>query len=201
MYCGATRVNSSRQHRTVNGGAKAINIPTTAAVWSTWRHEVTFLSVLVYPPRSIARGDTAGSHDPDICAPRARVGGQSIDGVSRAVHRDSGTSTTPRRWTAADDHPGRSAVDIVVVNGGAPDDRLNAICRRPDLQLLTSPPGRGRQMKSERRLRLAGGIRVSARRHAVTAQWSDEIRRASADPMVVGGSFRFRLDSTAWQRG
>jgi rSAM/selenodomain-associated transferase 1 len=30
-------------------------------------------------------------------------------------------------------------------------------------------------------------------------EWSDEIRRASTDPDVVGGSFRFRLDSSAWQ--
>ena len=90
-------------------------------------------------------------------------------------------------------------VDIVVVNGGAPEDRLDAMCRRPDVQLLTSAPGRGRQMNV--------GARASAGRwivflHADTRlplQWSDEIRRASADPDVVGGSFRFRLDSTAWQ--
>src|SRR4029453_12363462 len=30
-------------------------------------------------------------------------------------------------------------------------------------------------------------------------QWSDEIRRAGADPDLVGGSFRFRLDSAGWQ--
>ena len=30
-------------------------------------------------------------------------------------------------------------------------------------------------------------------------QWSDEIRRAGADPRVVGGSFRFQLESDAWQ--
>ena len=90
-------------------------------------------------------------------------------------------------------------VDIVVVNGGAPEDRLNAICRRPDLQLLTSAPGRGHQMNV--------GVSAAAGRwivflHADTLlppQWSDEIRRASADPTVVGGSFRFRLDSAAWQ--
>ena len=90
-------------------------------------------------------------------------------------------------------------VDIVVVNGGAPEDRLNAMCRRPDLQLLTSPPGRGRQMNF--------GAAAAAGRwivflHADTRlppKWTDEIRRASADPAVVGGSFRFRLDSTAWQ--
>ena len=90
-------------------------------------------------------------------------------------------------------------VDIVVVNGGAPEDRLNAICRRPDVQLLTSAPGRGCQMNV--------GASAAAGRwivflHADTLlppHWSDEIRRASADPDVVGGSFRFRLDSGAWQ--
>ena len=89
------------------------------------------------------------------------------------------------------------AVDIVVVNGGAPDDRLTAICDRPDVRLVTSAPGRGCQMNV--------GASIAAGRwivflHADTRlppQWSDEIRRAGADPDVVGGSFRFRLDSSA----
>src|SRR5678815_3320489 len=90
-------------------------------------------------------------------------------------------------------------VDIVVVNGGEPDDRMTAICDRPDVRLLTSAPGRGCQMNV--------GASAAAGRwivflHADTrlpSQWSDEIRRAGADPDVVGGSFRFRLDSDAWQ--
>ncbi len=90
-------------------------------------------------------------------------------------------------------------VDIVVVNGGAPDDRLTAICRRPDVRLVTSAPGRGRQMNA--------GASASAGRwlvflHADTQlppEWLDEIRRAGTVPAVVGGSFRFRLDSRAWQ--
>jgi len=90
-------------------------------------------------------------------------------------------------------------VDIVVVNGGAPDDRLTAVCDRPDVRLLTSAPGRGRQMNV--------GASVAAGRwivflHADTRlppQWADEIGRAGADPDVVGGSFRFQLDSSAWQ--
>src|SRR5436190_2373274 len=94
---------------------------------------------------------------------------------------------------------GDSRVDIVVVNGGAADDQLTAICRRPDVRLLTCGPGRGRQMNV--------GASAAAGRwivfvHADTQlplEWPDEIRRASADPAVVGGSFRFRLDSTAWQ--
>jgi rSAM/selenodomain-associated transferase 2/rSAM/selenodomain-associated transferase 1 len=94
---------------------------------------------------------------------------------------------------------GDPQVDIVVVNGGAPDDQLTEICHRPDVRLLTSAPGRGCQMNV--------GASATAGRwivflHADTRlppQWSDEIRRASVDPDVVGGSFRFRLDSDAWQ--
>jgi rSAM/selenodomain-associated transferase 2/rSAM/selenodomain-associated transferase 1 len=90
-------------------------------------------------------------------------------------------------------------VDIVVVNGGEPNDRLTAICQRPDVRLLASAPGRGCQMN-------VGAAAARGRwivfLHADTQlppQWSDEIRRASADPDAVGGSFRFRLDSAAWQ--
>jgi len=91
------------------------------------------------------------------------------------------------------------AVDIVVVNGSGADARLSAICDRPDVRLLTSIRGRGYQMN-------VGASAATGRwivfLHADTrlpAQWADEIRRASADPDVVGGSFRFRLDSSAWQ--
>lgn len=91
------------------------------------------------------------------------------------------------------------AVDIVVVNGGAPDARLADVCQRPDVRLLTSPPGRGRQMNVGA---AAGNGRWIVFLHADTRLppgWRDEIRRAGADPDVVGGSFRFRLDSSAWQ--
>src|SRR5262245_7645480 len=106
------------------------------------------------------------------------------------------TEPLQRLLTTIPVHP---QLDIVIVNGGAPDDRLTAICDRPDVRLLTSAPGRGRQMNL--------GASAAAGRwivflHADTRlppQWSDEIRRAGADPDVVGGSFRFRLDSSAWQ--
>jgi rSAM/selenodomain-associated transferase 2/rSAM/selenodomain-associated transferase 1 len=90
-------------------------------------------------------------------------------------------------------------IDIVVVNGGAPDDRLAGMCDRPDVRLVASAPGRGRQMNV--------GASATAGRwivflHADTrlpSRWSEEIRRAGADPDVVGGSFRFRLESDVWQ--
>jgi len=106
--------------------------------------------------------------------------------------------TEPLRQLLAKMHAD-PAVDIVVVNGGAADGQLTAVCRRPDVRLLTSDPGRGRQMN-------VGASAASGRwivfLHADTQlppEWSDEILQASADPAVVGGSFRFRLDSTAWQ--
>lgn len=94
----------------------------------------------------------------------------------------------------------RPDVEILVVNGGAPDPRLHAVIdRRVDACLLSSPPGRGRQMN-------VGALSARGRwfvfLHADTRlppQWLDELRRADRDPSVVAGSFRFQLDSDAYQ--
>lgn len=90
-------------------------------------------------------------------------------------------------------------IDIVVVNGGAPDDRLTAICRRPDVRLLTSAPGRGCQMNAGASAAAGQWIVFLHADTRLPLQWFEEVRRAGADPTVVGGSFRFQLDSAAWQ--
>src|SRR4030095_10081500 len=90
-------------------------------------------------------------------------------------------------------------VDIVIVNGGAPDDQLAEICHRPDVRLLTSAAGRGCQMNVGASAAAGRWIVFLHADTRVPPQWSDEIRRAGSDPEVVGGSFRFRLDSAAWQ--
>ena len=91
-------------------------------------------------------------------------------------------------------------VELVVVNGGPPDARLTMLTeRRPRVSLLTSAAGRGRQMNA--------GASAAAGRwllflHADTLpprEWLAELRRADADPRIAGGSFRFQLDSCAWQ--
>jgi rSAM/selenodomain-associated transferase 2/rSAM/selenodomain-associated transferase 1 len=94
----------------------------------------------------------------------------------------------------------RRDVEIIVVNGGPPDSRLDALTDlRTDIRLVSSSSGRGRQMN-------AGAVSARGRwllfLHADTrlpSEWIDEVRRADEDPAVAGGSFRFRLDSTAYQ--
>jgi rSAM/selenodomain-associated transferase 2/rSAM/selenodomain-associated transferase 1 len=89
--------------------------------------------------------------------------------------------------------------EILVVNGAAPDSRLDVLAANGrDLRLLSSPPGRGRQMN-------VGAWSAHGRwfvfLHADTRlppNWLDELRHADRDPSIVGGSFRFQLDSDAW---
>ncbi len=96
--------------------------------------------------------------------------------------------------------PASSELEIIVVSGAAPDPCLAAlIAQHPHATLLSCPAGRGRQMN-------VGALSARGRwflfLHADTrlpADWLDEIRRADSDPSIVGGSFRFRLDSNAWQ--
>lgn len=91
-------------------------------------------------------------------------------------------------------------IEIIVVNGDASDSRLGALADdRPDVRWLSSRPGRGRQMN-------VGSVSARGRwllfLHADTRLiplWHDELRRVDADPSVVGGSFRFQLDSGAYQ--
>lgn len=91
-------------------------------------------------------------------------------------------------------------VEILVVNGGSLDARLDGVLRqRPDARLLFSAAGRGRQMN-------AGAAAAQGRwlmfLHADTqlpADWRGELRRTDARADVVGGSFRFQLESSARQ--
>src|SRR5258706_16205583 len=77
-------------------------------------------------------------------------------------------------------------VDIVVVNGGAPEDRLDAMCRPPDLQLLTSPPGRGRQMNVGASAAAGRGVGFLHAGTPLPGPRSPGISRASADTRVGG---------------
>lgn len=95
--------------------------------------------------------------------------------------------------------PGPSC-EILVVDGGTADqDGMRRARGRFDgVTWLASPPGRGRQMnEGARRARGRWLIFLHADTRLAVG-WMNELCRVDADAGIVGGSFRFRLDSNAW---
>ena len=95
--------------------------------------------------------------------------------------------------------PAQPAAEIVVVDGSDPiDPATDALrTRYPHVAWLRSAPGRGRQMNEVAR-RARGRWLVFL--HADTRLgdgWIDALRGVEGQPAVVGGSFRFVLDSPA----
>jgi rSAM/selenodomain-associated transferase 2 len=95
------------------------------------------------------------------------------------------------------------SVQVVVVDGGDGRDTASDALRErhPEIEWIRSARGRGVQMN-------AGAKRARGRwlvfLHADTrlgAGWLDLLRRLDGHPSIVGGSFRFALDSAArWAR-
>jgi rSAM/selenodomain-associated transferase 2/rSAM/selenodomain-associated transferase 1 len=95
--------------------------------------------------------------------------------------------------------PADPAVEIFVVNASEWDDPAMDVLRTryPDVVWLRSAPGRALQMNEGAR-RARGQWLVFL--HADTrlgANWLDALRGVDGQPAVVGGSFRFILDSPA----
>jgi rSAM/selenodomain-associated transferase 2/rSAM/selenodomain-associated transferase 1 len=96
--------------------------------------------------------------------------------------------------------PTSPEVEIIVVNGGAADTALASLATQyRHVSLLSSAAGRGRQMN-------AGALSARGRwflfLHADTRlppDFLNELQRADRNPAIAGGSFRFQLDSEAWQ--
>jgi rSAM/selenodomain-associated transferase 2/rSAM/selenodomain-associated transferase 1 len=96
--------------------------------------------------------------------------------------------------------PSSSDVEVIVVNGGAPDSRLATLIDQVHhVSLLSSPPGRGRQMNvGARAARGRWLLFVHADTH-LPSEWLGELQRADRGRSIVAGSFRFALDADAWQ--
>jgi rSAM/selenodomain-associated transferase 2/rSAM/selenodomain-associated transferase 1 len=96
--------------------------------------------------------------------------------------------------------PASPDVEVIVVNGGAADSDLASLTGQyRHVSLWSSPAGRGRQMN-------AGAVSARGRwflfLHADTRlapEFLTELQRADRNPAIVGGSFRFQLESDAWQ--
>ena len=92
--------------------------------------------------------------------------------------------------------PADAASMEVIVVSGAPDPTLAALQSRfPEVRWTSTVAGRGHQMNhGARRARGRWLLFVHADAR-LNAGWDGELHRADADVRVVGGSFRFALDS------
>lgn len=95
-----------------------------------------------------------------------------------------------------------SRVEIIVVNAGERTPALIALEHaRLYVRWLTSLPGRGRQMNVGARLARGDWLLFLHADTRLTAGWIEELERVGQQSSVVGGSFRFQLDSgRRWAR-
>jgi len=95
--------------------------------------------------------------------------------------------------------PPHPEVRIVLADGGADPalDRLAA--PRPDVTLLRCPPGRGPQMNAGAAGSAEPWLLFLHADSRLPPGWLEALRACHASPALVGGWFRFRLDSEAWQ--
>jgi rSAM/selenodomain-associated transferase 2 len=110
---------------------------------------------------------------------------------------DTAALASVLRWL-----PHNRAVEIVVVDGGDPDESDESARQlrvmNTDVMWIQSPSGRGAQMNRGAR---EGRGRWLLFLHADTRlgdDWIEALRAVDARPESVGGSFAFRLDTSAW---
>lgn len=89
-----------------------------------------------------------------------------------------------------------SRAEIIVVNGGDRTPRFAELEHAaPHVRWAASPPGRGRQMNVGARIAQGDWLLFLHADTSLPRGWIDELARLLQVPSVVGGSFRFALDS------
>jgi rSAM/selenodomain-associated transferase 2 len=95
--------------------------------------------------------------------------------------------------------PARDRAELVVANSGSVD-AAQAVLRaaRPDVRWVDAPPGRGVQLNAGAAVARGAWLWFVHADSQVPATWWDAFARLEAGN-AVGGSFEFRLASSAWQ--
>jgi rSAM/selenodomain-associated transferase 2 len=84
--------------------------------------------------------------------------------------------------------------EIIVADGGSSDDTLNIVKNFPDVKLVVSPRGRGRQMNEGARI-AKGEILLFLHSDSFLPSGAfQEIKNVMSDPSVVGGCFSLTFD-------
>jgi rSAM/selenodomain-associated transferase 2 len=91
-------------------------------------------------------------------------------------------------------HP---AVELIVVDGGADAGMGTFLAARPDVRLVRTAPGRGRQMNAGAAIAAGEWLLFLHADSCLPERWREGI--ATVAPDAIGGWFRFALDDPAWQ--
>jgi rSAM/selenodomain-associated transferase 2 len=87
-------------------------------------------------------------------------------------------------------------VEVIVVNGGVPDVETAALeGQHPHVRWARSAAGRGRQMNVGAAYAQGEWLVFLHADTRLPSGWLEELESVERDPKIVGGSFRFRLDS------
>lgn len=93
--------------------------------------------------------------------------------------------------------PPHRQVEVLLVDGGY-DSKLDDLAGdRPDVRVLRSPAGRGRQMNTGAAAASGAWLLFLHADSSLPTGWLDQLTGMA--PGVVGGWFRFALDDGAWQ--
>jgi rSAM/selenodomain-associated transferase 2 len=93
--------------------------------------------------------------------------------------------------------PPDPAVELIVVDGGNDTGLAEVLAERPDVRLVRTMPGRGRQMNAGAAMAAGEWLLFLHADSRLPAGWRQAI--ATVAPDVIGGWFRFALDDPAWQ--
>jgi rSAM/selenodomain-associated transferase 2 len=92
------------------------------------------------------------------------------------------------------------SVEVVVVDGGSRDGTPQR-AQKAGARVIASGPGRARQLQAGLEASRADVVLFLHGDTRLPERWDDDVRRALADPEVVGGAFRLRFDvHTPWLR-
>jgi rSAM/selenodomain-associated transferase 2 len=100
------------------------------------------------------------------------------------------------RDASGDEDIEQDGVEIVVVDGGS-RDRTTDRARAAGARVVTSPPGRARQLDAGWRTTEGEVVLFLHADTRLPSGWAAAVRRSLADPRVAGGAFGFRFRAPA----